>query len=71
MLKGVRDQDYAIWWARKEGGVKEEWEEQVLIRVGGVRVYFDVCEIGGAHGEGTGEILVRVRLTPRGWSRTW
>lgn len=23
-----------MWWARKEGGVKEEWEEQVLIRVG-------------------------------------
>lgn len=59
-----------MWWARKEGGVKEEWEEQILIRVGGVRVYFDICEIGRARWEGTGEILVRVRLTPREWRGT-
>lgn len=57
-----------MWWARKEGSVKEEWEEQVLIRVGSVRVYSEICEIGRAHGEGAGEILMRIRLTPRGWS---
>lgn len=55
-----------MWWARKEGRVKEEWEEQVLKRVGGVRIYFDICEIGRAHGEGAGEILMGVRLTPHG-----
>lgn len=52
-------------WARKEGGVKEEWEEQILKRVGGVRVYFDICEIGRAPGEGAGKILMGIRLTPR------
>lgn len=46
-----------MWRARKERGVKEEWEEQVLKRVGGVRIYFDICEIGRANGEGAGEIL--------------
>lgn len=51
-----------MWWARKEGRVKEEWEEQVLKRVCGVRVYFDICETGRAHGKGAGEILMGVRL---------
>ena len=33
-----------------------------------MRVYFDICEIGRAHGESAGEILMSVKLTPRGWS---
>lgn len=51
-----------MWLARKAGRVKEEWEEQVLKRVGGVRINFDMCETGRAHGEGAGEILLKVRF---------
>lgn len=29
-----------------------------------MRVYFDICEVGGTHGEGAGEILMGVRYTP-------